>query len=82
MQHHGATLIEPLTLWKEGLALPECVHLSYLRHVSLMIKVYGLQQLITCTLYNCAICIDSYTLINKFYSFIILSLPIMLSSSY
>ena len=29
-----------------ALALPKCVHLPYLRHVSLVTKVYGLQQLI------------------------------------
>ena len=38
--HHG-----PLTL-----AVPKCVHLPYLRHVSLITKIYGLlQMIIICT---------------------------------
>ena len=57
-------------------ALPKCVHLPYLRHVSLITKIYGLLQLIICTLHNYAICIDSYSPINKFYSFIFFSLLI------
>ena len=34
-------MVLPLTL-----ALPKCVHVLYLRHVSLMTKIYGLLQLI------------------------------------
>ena len=42
-----------------------------------MTKIYGLLQLIViCTLHNCAISIDSYSPINKFYSFRIFSLLI------
>ena len=39
----------------------KCVHLPYLIPVSLMTKIYGLQQLIVvfCILHNCAISIDS-----------------------
>ena len=62
------------------LALPKCVHLQDLRHVSLMTKIYRLLQLISvCTLknlYNYAISIESYTPINKIYSFVIFSLLI------
>ena len=57
-------------------ALPKCVYLPYLRHISLMTKIYGLMQLIITVyvlLHNCAIFIDRYTPINKFYSFIIFS---------
>ena len=54
-----------------------CVQLPYLRHLSLVTKIHGLLQLIIiCTLHNCAISIDSYSPINKFYSFIIFSLLI------
>ena len=34
-------MVEPLTL-----TLPKCVHMPYLRHSSLMTKIYGLLQLI------------------------------------
>ena len=45
-----------------------------LRHVT---KIYGLLQLIIiCILHNCAISIDSYSPINKFYSFTTFSLLI------
>ena len=55
-------------VWPFTLALPKCVHLSYLRHVSLSTKICELLQLIIiCTLYNCAIFIDSHTSVNKFY---------------
>ena len=42
--------------------------------MSLFTKLYGLQQLIivyTGILFNCAISIDHYTSIHKFYSFVI-----------
>ena len=59
--YHGVTLT---------LALSKRVHLPYLRHLSLMTKIYGLLQLIIiCTLlllHNCAISIDSCSPINKF----------------
>ena len=62
--HHGVTFIL-------GCAVPKCVHLLYLRYFSLMTKIYGLLQLIIyALLHNCAISIDSFSLINKFYSFI------------
>ena len=42
-----------------------------------MTKMYGLLQLIIiCTLHNCTISIDTYSLINKLYSVIIFSLLI------
>ena len=44
------------------LALPKCVHLTYLRRISLMTKIYGF--------------IDSCSPVNKFYSFIIFGLLI------
>ena len=51
-----------------------------LRHdISLITKISGLLQLIIMyyvLLVNCAISIDSYTLINKFYSLVICSLLI------
>ena len=59
-------MVRPLTL-----ALPKCVYLSYLKYSSLMTKIYGLLQLII--LHNCDISIDSYSPVNKFYSFIIFS---------
>ena len=63
------------------LALFKCVHLPYLRHLSLMTKIYGLLQLIIkALLHNCAFSIDSYSPINKFYSFIIFSVLINLLS--
>ena len=54
------------------MALPKCVHLPYLRDVSLMAKIYGLLQLIICE-HKCAISIDSNTPINKFHSFVMFS---------
>ena len=40
--HHGGPL---------ALAQPKCVHLPYLRHLSLVTKIYGLlQMIIICTL--------------------------------
>ena len=37
-------------LWCDVFALSKCVHLPYLRHLSLMTKIYGLLQLIiVCT---------------------------------
>ena len=54
----------PLTL-----ALPKRVHLSYLRHVSVMTKTYGLLQLIInfmiLLVHYFAISIDSCSLVNK-----------------
>ena len=64
--------------WCDLFALPKCVHLPYLRHVALMTKIFGLQQLIiiNALLHNYAISTDSYSPINKFYSFIYFSLLI------
>ena len=62
--HHGVTLT---------LAQPKCVPLQYLRHSSLMTKIYGLLQLIiNVVLCNCDISIDSNSPVNTYYSFIIL----------
>ena len=63
--------------WCGHFALPKCVQLPYLSHLSLMTRIYGLLQLIIiCTLHNYAISIDSYSPINEFYSFIFFSLLI------
>ena len=32
--------------WCDLFSLPKCVHMPYLRHLSLMTKIYGLLQLI------------------------------------
>ena len=66
-------IVSPLTL-----ALSKCIHLPYLRHVSVMTKICELLQLIMkgILLHNCAISIDSYSPENKFYSFIIISVLI------
>ena len=53
--------------------------LPYLRHLSLMTKIYGLLQLIIiiyALFHNCAFSIDSSSPINKFYSLIIFSVLI------
>ena len=65
--HHRLTLT---------LALLKCVHLPYLRYIFHITKIYGLLQLIIICTFNCAISIDSYSPINKVYSFIIFSLLI------
>ena len=59
-------------------SLSKCIHLQYLGHVSLIIKMYGLLQLIISyvLLHNCAISFDSCSPVNRFYSFIIFSLLI------
>ena len=57
----------------------KCVHLPFLRHLSLMTKVYGLLQLIITVyalVHNCTSSIDNYSPIYKFYSFITFSLLI------
>ena len=54
-----------------------CSPTIFLRHLSLITKIYGLLQLIIkALLHNCAFSIDSYSPINKFYSFIIFSVLI------
>ena len=62
--------------WCDLFALPKCVQLPYLKHISLMTRIYGLVQLIIICSYNYAISIDSYSPMNKFYSFIFFSLLI------
>ena len=62
-----------IMVWQLTLTLTKCVRLQYLRHVSLMTKIYGLLQLTLCVLlHNWAISIDSYNPVNK----------LMLSSCY
>ena len=51
--------------WCDLFALPKCVHLPYLRHVSLMTKIYGL-LIIICTFTKLCYSIDSYSPIIDF----------------
>ena len=54
----------PLTL-----ALPKCVHLPYLRHVSLVTKIYGLLQLVIIIMYFYIIVLFPLTAILQLINF-------------
>ena len=64
-------------VWPLTLALPKCVHLQDLRHVSLLQRYIDCcNWLVHVLLYKYAISIESYSPINKIYSFVIFSLLI------
>ena len=69
MQCHSVTLMFISVTFDS--AIPKWFLLPYLKHISLITKIYVLLQLIIiCFLPSCAVFIDSYTSINKFDSFI------------
>ena len=57
-----------------ALALPKCVHLPYLRRVSLWTKIYGLLHMYFYIIVLFSI--DIYSPVNKFHSVMIFSLLI------
>ena len=64
-----------IVVWPLTVAVRKCVHLPYLRHISLKDIWIGASDYYV-LLPNCTISFDSYTSINEFYKYIIFSLLI------